>query len=76
MNIPESNFDNALLPDTHSKADAEWIKQQLLSLTPTARQKAIQRYAACIRRRSKLNPFPTARRTGQGMKQTQGFACL
>jgi hypothetical protein len=65
-----------LLPSSHSQADAEWIKQQLLSLTPTARQKAIQRYAAVYQERSRPNPFPTARRTGQGMKQIQGFACL
>ncbi|ELM0152054.1 hypothetical protein Q3Z53_002404 [Salmonella enterica] len=45
MNIPESNFDNSILPETYSQADAEWIKQQLFSLTPTARQKALQRYA-------------------------------
>ena len=76
MNIPESNFDNALLPDTHSKADAEWIKQQLLSLTQLHDKKLSSVMQLCIRRRSKLNPFPTARRTGQGMKQTQGFACL
>jgi len=30
----------------YASADEEWIKQQLLSLTPAARQKAIQRYAA------------------------------
>ena len=45
MNIPESNFDNSILPETYSQADAEWIKQQLFSLAPTARQKALQRYA-------------------------------
>ena len=33
------------MPVAFSQADADWIKQQLLSLTPTARQKAIQRYA-------------------------------
>lgn len=35
----------SLLPSAFHQADAEWIKQQLLCLTPTARQKAIQRYA-------------------------------
>ncbi|EEF0769240.1 hypothetical protein DEI13_23175 [Salmonella enterica subsp. enterica serovar Berta] len=34
------------MPSLYSQADTEWIQQQLLSLTPTARQKAIQRYAA------------------------------
>lgn len=34
------------LPEDHSKADSEWIKQQLLTLSPATRQKAIQRYAA------------------------------
>ncbi|MBJ3591174.1 hypothetical protein JGC56_08455 [Salmonella enterica subsp. enterica serovar Saintpaul] len=31
---------------SQADADADWIKQQLLSLTLAARQKAIQRYAA------------------------------
>ncbi|HGY3701110.1 TPA: hypothetical protein ACNVXF_002449 [Citrobacter freundii] len=35
-----------LFPSSYSQADSEWIKQQLLSLAPAARQKAIQRYAA------------------------------
>ena len=56
MNIPESNFDNAMLPETYSQADAEWIKQQLLSLTPTARQKAIQRYAAVYQETFEAEP--------------------
>ncbi len=60
--------DHGLLPSVYASADEEWIKQQLLSLTPAARQKAIQRYALCIRNRSKPSPFHTARRTGQGMK--------
>lgn len=34
------------LPDVHSQADCEWIKQQLLTLAPAARPKAVQRYAA------------------------------
>ena len=34
------------MPAAFSQADVDWIKQQLLSLTPAARQKAIQRYAA------------------------------
>lgn len=56
MSIPESNFDNAMLPETYSQADAEWIKQQLLSLTPTARQKAIQRYAAVYQETFETEP--------------------
>lgn len=34
------------MPQAYSQADAEWIQQQLLSLTPAARSKAVQRYAA------------------------------
>lgn len=34
------------MPSDFSQADAEWIKQQLLILSPATRQKAIQRYAA------------------------------
>lgn len=45
-----------LLPSSHSPADAEWIKQQLLSLTPTARQKAIQRYAAVYQETFEAEP--------------------
>lgn len=56
MSIPESNFDNAMLPETYSQADAEWIKQQLLSLTPTARQKAIQRYATVYQKTFEAEP--------------------
>lgn len=56
MSIPESNFDNAMLPETYSQADAEWIKQQLLSLTPTARQKAIQRYATVYQETFEAEP--------------------
>jgi len=39
-------LEQADLPVSYSQADSEWIKQQLLILTPTARQKAVQRYAA------------------------------
>ncbi|QCZ25520.1 hypothetical protein [Leclercia adecarboxylata] len=38
--------EHLVMPDNHSQADSEWIKQQLLTLAPSARQKAIQRYAA------------------------------
>lgn len=34
------------MPEAFCQADAEWIQQQLLSLTPAARQKAVARYAA------------------------------
>lgn len=34
------------MPEAFSQADAEWIQEQLLSLTPAARQKAAARYAA------------------------------
>nr|WP_314520508.1 hypothetical protein [uncultured Lelliottia sp.] len=56
MSIPESNFDKAIPPETYSQADAEWIKQQLLSLTPTARQKAMQRYAAVYQETFEAEP--------------------
>ena len=38
--------DHGLLPSVYASADEEWITQQLLILAPTARQKAVQRYAA------------------------------
>lgn len=56
MNIPESNFDNSILPETYSQADAEWIKQQLFSLTSTARQKALQRYATVYQETFEAEP--------------------
>lgn len=56
MNIPESNFDNSILPETYSQADAEWIKQQLFCLTPTARQKALQRYATVYQETFEAEP--------------------
>ncbi|KYC22454.1 hypothetical protein [Citrobacter sp. AATXR] len=56
MNIPKSNFDNSILPETYSQADAEWIKQQLFSLTPTARQKALQRYATVYQETFEAEP--------------------
>lgn len=56
MNIPESNFDNSILPETYPQADAEWIKQQLFSLTPTARQKALQRYATVYQETFEAEP--------------------
>lgn len=46
----------SILPSDFSQADAEWIKQQLLSLTPTARQKAIQRYAAVYQETFEAEP--------------------
>lgn len=45
-----------LLPSAHSQADADWIKQQLLSLTPSARQKAMQRYAAVYQEAFEAEP--------------------
>ncbi|WP_249324807.1 hypothetical protein [Enterobacter mori] len=39
------NVCSVIMPVQYSQADASWIQQQLLSLTPTARQKAVARYA-------------------------------
>ncbi|EPE9061130.1 hypothetical protein ACSPJ8_004721 [Klebsiella aerogenes] len=44
------------MPVAFSQADADWIKQQLLSLTPAARQKAIQRYAAVYQESFETEP--------------------
>ncbi|MBX8627794.1 hypothetical protein I6O00_08975 [Enterobacter hormaechei] len=48
--------DFLVLPEEHSQADADWIKQQLLSLAPAARQKAIQRYAAVYQESFEADP--------------------
>ena len=50
--------DFLVLPEEHSQADADWIRQQLLSLTPAARQKAIQRYAAVYQESFEAEPVP------------------
>lgn len=50
--------DHGLLPSVYASADEEWIKQQLLSLTPAARQKAIQRYAAVYQESFEAEPVP------------------
>lgn len=44
------------MPDNHCQADAEWIKQQLLGLTPAVRQKVIQRYAAVYQETFEAEP--------------------
>ncbi|MFK3912892.1 hypothetical protein I6L58_18370 [Enterobacter cancerogenus] len=44
------------LPGAFSQADADWLKQQLLSLTPAARLKAIQRYAAVYQESFEAEP--------------------
>ncbi|PKA28510.1 hypothetical protein CWR41_22635 [Cedecea lapagei] len=48
--------DFLVLPEVHSQADVDWIKQQLLILTPAARQKAIQRYAAVYQESYEAEP--------------------
>ena len=48
--------DHVLLPSVYASADEEWIKQQLLSLAPAARQKAIQRYAAVYQETFEAEP--------------------
>ena len=38
------HVNSAVMPHTYSKADEEWIQEQLSALPPSARQKAIVRY--------------------------------
>ncbi len=45
-----------VMPDNHSQADSDWIRQQLLILTPAVRQKAIQRYAAVYQETFEAEP--------------------
>ena len=52
---PEPDL-HSILPSAFCQADAEWIKQQLLSLAPAARQKAIQRYAAVYQESFEAEP--------------------
>ncbi|WP_217185963.1 hypothetical protein [Enterobacter soli] len=54
--MESSNVLTVPMPDNHCQADAEWIKQQLLGLTPAARQKAIQRYAAVYQESFEAEP--------------------
>ncbi|MDV5239946.1 MULTISPECIES: hypothetical protein [Enterobacterales] len=48
--------EHLVMPDNHSQADADWIRQQLLTLTPAVRQKAIQRYAAVYQETFEAEP--------------------
>ncbi|MGQ9453126.1 hypothetical protein [Leclercia adecarboxylata] len=48
--------EHLVMPDNHSQADSEWIKQQLLTLAPSARQKAMQRYAAVYQESYEAEP--------------------
>ena len=48
--------EHLVMPDNHSQADSDWIRQQLLILTPAVRQKAIQRYAAVYQETFEAEP--------------------
>lgn len=48
--------DHGLLPSVYASADEDWIQQQLFSLTPAVRQKAIQRYAAVYQETFEAEP--------------------
>lgn len=50
------DFHRTAMPESFSQADAEWIQGQLLSLTPAARQKAMQRYAAVYQETFEAEP--------------------
>ena len=50
------DFAQIEIPSTYSQADAEWIQEQLLSLTPAARQKAVARYAAVYQETFEAEP--------------------
>lgn len=56
MTLQVMKPDHDLLPSVYSSTDEEWIKQQLMSLTPAARQKAIQRYAAVYQKSFEAEP--------------------
>jgi hypothetical protein len=45
-----------IMPVQFSQADASWIQQQLLSLTPVARQKAVARYAEVYQQAFDVEP--------------------
>lgn len=46
----------SFLPSVFAVADRDWIQQQLLSLTPSVQQKAIQRYAAVYQETFEAEP--------------------
>lgn len=48
--------EHLVMPDGHSQADSDWIRQQLLTLAPAVRQKAIQRYAAVYQETFEAEP--------------------
>lgn len=45
-----------MMPELFSQADASWIQQQLLSLTPAARRTAVTRYAAVYQEAAEAEP--------------------
>lgn len=52
------NLESVLMPAVYSQADATWLRQQLLSLTPAARQKATARYAEVYQQAFESEPVP------------------
>ncbi|EPH2449102.1 MULTISPECIES: hypothetical protein [Citrobacter freundii complex] len=45
-----------VMPQTYSQADAEWIQKQLITLAPSARQKAIERYSTVYQESFEAEP--------------------
>ncbi|MDU4843289.1 MAG: hypothetical protein E6X49_19410 [Leclercia adecarboxylata] len=56
MMLQRMKPDHGLLPSVYASADEDWIQQQLLSLTPAVRPKAIQRYAAVYQETFEAEP--------------------
>ena len=56
MMLQRMKPDHGLLPSAHASADEDWIQEQLLSLTPAVRQKAIQRYATVYQETFEAEP--------------------
>lgn len=56
MMLQGMKSDHGLLRSVYASADEDWIQQQLLSLTPAVRQKAIQRYAAVYQETFEAEP--------------------
>lgn len=52
------DYHRTVMPESFSHADGDWIQEQLLSLAPAARQKAVARYAAVYLETFEAEPVP------------------
>lgn len=70
------DFRHVEMPSQYCQADAQWIGEQLLRLSPSLRRKIAQRYSEVYEVEFEAEPVSFDRRTGQGIRPIHGFANL